>query len=98
MYELPSAEVAEGGDPVAALSAALHDRLGGRWEVGAHRARVRHSILDRRITLDAYDARPLGRPRRRPGDSIRASAGDLAALPLSSLVTKTLRGAARPVT
>jgi A/G-specific adenine glycosylase len=95
-WELPGAEVAEGGDPVATLSAALAERLGGRWEVGALRTRVRHSILDRRITLEAYEARPLGRRPARPGDSLLASAEDLPGLPLSSLVTKTLRGAPPP--
>lgn len=94
-WELPSAEVAEGGDPAAALSEVLAARLGGRWEVGALRTRVRHSILDRRITLEAFDARPLGRAPRRPGGSLLASEADLPALPLSSLVTKTLRGAGR---
>jgi A/G-specific adenine glycosylase len=93
-WELPGAEVAEGGDPVAALSAALAERLGGRWEVGALRARVRHSILDRRITLEAFEARPRGRRPRRPAGSLLASEADLPSLPLSSLVTKTLRGAA----
>ncbi len=91
-YELPSAEVGEGADPVASLCESLHVRFGGRWEVGALRARVRHSILDRRISLEAYEARPAGRLRR-PEDSVYASTEDLADLPLSSLVTKTLRNA-----
>ena len=95
MYELPGAEVAEGADAPAALGAALALRLGGRWEVGALRARVRHSILDRRIALEAYDARRAGRrctPRR---GTIYAAARDLGALPLSSLVTKTLAAAGK---
>jgi A/G-specific adenine glycosylase len=88
-WELPCAEVREGGDPVASLGDALRERLGGRWTVGALRARVRHSILDRRITLEAYEARRAGRLPR-PADSLFAAPEDLAALPLSSLVTKTL--------
>ncbi|MCK6482195.1 MAG: A/G-specific adenine glycosylase [Planctomycetes bacterium] len=89
-YELPSAEVGEGGDPVASLCDALHGRLGGRWEVGALRARVRHSILERRIALEAYEVRSSGRLRR-PEDSLFAAPEDLVDLPLSSLVTKVLR-------
>jgi len=92
-YELPHAEVAEGADAAAALSGALRDRLGGRWEVGALRARVRHSILDRRIALEAYDARPEGRRRGTRRDAVYAAADGLSALPLSSLVTKTLAAA-----
>jgi len=93
MWELPQAEVGEGADAAAALSDALGARLGGRWEVGALRARVRHSILDRRISLEAYDARPAGR-RPAPRDGLRfAAASDLASLPLPSLVTKTLAAA-----
>ncbi len=89
-YEFPCAEVREGGDPVAALRGALRVRLGGRWEVGALRASVRHSILDRRITLEAYDARLRVGRLRRPEDSVLAGRDDLPGLPLSSLVTKTL--------
>jgi A/G-specific adenine glycosylase len=100
LYELPAAEVGEGDDAAAALSGALRARLGGRWRIGALRARVRHSILDRRIALEAYDARPEGRGRTpapgRPGVRY-AAAADLAALPLSSLVTKALAADRGPV-
>jgi len=96
-FELPHAEVGEGSDPAAALQGALRATLGGRWEVGERRATVRHAILDRRITLDAFDARPAGPRRARPVGSVYAAAGDLPSLPLSSLVTKTLAGAARGV-
>jgi A/G-specific adenine glycosylase len=92
MYELPSAEVGEGSDPVAVLAFLLHERLGGRWEIGNLRRKVRHSILDRRIALEAYDARAVGRRGARPEDSVFATEEDLADLPLSSLVTKALGG------
>jgi A/G-specific adenine glycosylase len=90
MYELPSAEVGEDADPVVALCLLLHERLGGRWEIGAVQRKVRHSILQRRITLEVYGARPVGRRSARPEDSVFAAAEDLAELPLSSLVTKAL--------
>jgi A/G-specific adenine glycosylase len=95
MYELPTAEVGEGSDPVVALGTLLHERLGGRWEIGVLRRKVRHSILDRRITLETYDARSVGRRPARPEDSVFAAEEDLEDLPLSSLVTKAL--ATRPL-
>ena len=95
MWELPQAEVGEGADAAAALSDLLHERLGGRWQVGALRARVKHSILDRRIALEAFDARPAGRRPSVREDARYAADADLASMPLPSLVTKTLAAAAR---
>jgi A/G-specific adenine glycosylase len=96
-WELPHAEVAAGADAAAILGVSLRDTLGGRWTVGALRARVRHSILDRRIALEAYEARPSSPGWRRPRGAIHAGPGDLQVLPLSSLVTKTLgRAEERP--
>ncbi len=91
MYELPTAEVAEGADPVAVLRDALGERLGGRWRIGPRCALVRHSILDRRISLEAFPARTAGGPR--PPRSLFVAPGGLVRLPVSSLVTKTLRSA-----
>jgi A/G-specific adenine glycosylase len=89
-YELPSAEIAADADAVVALATLLHDLLGGAWEVGAIRRRVRHSILDRRITVEVHGARLRGGRLRRPEDSLFAAADDLADLPQSSLLRKAL--------
>ena len=92
-WELPHAEVHEGEDPRGCLSAALAGRLGGRWTVGPLAATVRHSILDRRITLEAYPV--LGKRPRAGRGAVYACAETLAGLPVSSLVGKVLRGAAK---
>lgn len=87
LWELPSAEILDGEDPAAALAAELSGRIGGRWTVGTLRARVRHSILDRRIAVEAYGARRAGAPAAgRYVDPKR-----LEGVALSSMVVKTMR-------
>jgi len=93
-WELPHGFVADGEPAEAALASALGERFGGRWTVGERRAVVRHAVLDRRITLEAFDAAPAGGRLPRTGkERVYAAGGDLAGLPLSSLVTKTLAAA-----
>jgi A/G-specific adenine glycosylase len=91
-YELPSAEIGADADAVVALATLLHGRLGGAWEVGALRRRIRHSILDRRITMEVHGARLRSGRLRRPEDSVFAAADDLDDLPQSSLLRKALAG------
>ncbi len=91
-WELPSVEVPAGADPRAALADHLSGRLGGAWAVGEARGAVRHAILDRRIRLEAFDATGP-RAAAGSGDARHVAPADLAALPTSSLVAKTLRAA-----
>jgi A/G-specific adenine glycosylase len=80
MWELPSAPVTARGDPRRALSRAMAVRCGPGIRVGAEVARVRHSIMNRRIEIVAFEAdigrrgtRPLPRGRfrwMRPGEPL----------------------------
>lgn len=52
LWELPTIEISPGEDPGAPLSRLISERTGLRLQLGEEVSRVRHSILDRAITLE----------------------------------------------
>jgi A/G-specific adenine glycosylase len=96
LWELPwTGEGAEAGDGDAA--AALGRRYGGRWRLGERLGSVRHGITDRSFELEVL------RAEVEAGDEVAEgreagwfSAGEIAALPISSMVRKVLGALAAP--
>jgi A/G-specific adenine glycosylase len=94
-WELPWAELAPGPEPPAAerrrAAAGLAARYGGRWRVGDRLAAVRHGITFRAIAAEVHRCRLAG--GEGVGEGLEAgwfAGGEIAGLPLSSLVTKVL--------
>lgn len=93
MWELPQTPL----DPEAApdLVRELRDRYGLRVALGPLVVRARHAITHRRITLEGYRAR-LRSPLPESDRFRWATAEEAAALPVSSMTKKLLRGLASP--
>lgn len=91
LWELPTVEVGPDEDPAPALRARIHAHTGLRVRIGAERTRVRHGILDRRITLAAHGAELRGEPEAASGPGWAFVAPeDVGRLGVSSMVTKVL--------
>jgi len=87
LWEIPSVA---GAQPEA-LVAALHERTGLRAQTAGELGRIRHIFTHRALTLQVVR---LGPPsgRLRPGSDARwCSPAEIAQLPLSALMKKTLR-------
>jgi A/G-specific adenine glycosylase len=92
MWELPQTSLQSRGLPD--LVEELQSRHGLALAPGALVASTRHTITFRRIRLEAYEARLLGRA---PGDSDRhlwATPAEIASLPVSSMTHKVVRSLA----
>lgn len=77
---------------LAAVEGALAERYGGRWQLGAVRATVRHAITFRALTVTAHEARVVWGGQVAEGPEAGwFNAREREALPLSSLVDKILR-------
>jgi A/G-specific adenine glycosylase len=94
MWEVPQTSLESSG--LRDLARELRERHGLELTPGALVARGRHAITYRRIRLEAYRARLRHEP---PPDADRflwATPQEIAALPVSSLTRKVLRGLASP--
>jgi len=95
LWELPGGKCREDEEPRAAVVREAKERYGLRLEAGDQVARIRHSIMNRRITLHAFEARLLGRLTRDDRTRVWLEPEKLPNLPISSMTLKVLR-AARP--
>jgi len=91
LWELPLSECAEGEGPREAMAREARGTYGIDLELGREVARVKHSIMNRRITLHAFEARV----ERRPGRSLEAEyrfvgRDGISELAMSSMVRKVL--------
>ena len=94
MWEVPQTSLESRG--LADLASELAERHGLRVVPGPLAVRARHAITFRRITLEGYRARLVGRP---PADSDRVrwtTHEEVAALPVSSATKKLLAGLRAP--
>ena len=94
MWEVPQTSLESSG--LGDLARELRERHGLELTPGPLVARGRHAITYRRIRLEAYRARLRQDP---PADAERflwATPEEIAALPVSSLTRKVLRGLASP--
>jgi A/G-specific adenine glycosylase len=93
LWELPGGECGENEEPRAALVREARERYGLRLEAGDQVARVRHTIMNRRITLHAFEARLRGRLARDDQTRVWLEPKNLTELPVSSMTLKVLRAA-----
>ncbi len=89
MWEFPEAECRDGEDPRAALAREAREKYGLDLTPGRELAKVKHSIMNRRIDLRAYAAKLESRPPR-IGKRKWVSPEELLNLPTSSMIHKVL--------
>jgi hypothetical protein len=94
MWELPQTSLESHGLPD--LVEELAARHGLRVVPGTLLVRARHAITFRRIALEGYSSRLLGRTPADPERFRWVVPGELAALPVSSASRKLLRGLSSP--
>ena len=95
LWELPGGSCRGGEEPRGALAREARERYGLRLEPGAELARVKHNIMNRRITLYAFEARlsdgsSRGLRNKKSRAWIRPE--KVAEYPVSSMTLKVLRG------
>jgi adenine-specific DNA glycosylase len=93
MWEIPQTPLDSRSTPD--LARELRERYGLRVSLGPLVVRARHAITHRRITLEGYRAR-LRSPLPKSDRFRWATAEEAAALPVSSMTKKLLRGLASP--
>lgn len=95
LWEFPTWECGQGQSPGALLARETRSRYGIdlRLGPGGEVARVKHSVMNRRIRLHAYEA-VLEGPGAVPGEHRWVRESDVPALPVSSMVHKILRARA----
>jgi adenine-specific DNA glycosylase len=94
MWEVPQTSLESRGLPD--LARELQDRHGLAVVPGPLLARARHAITFRRIRVEAYRARLRRKPPLDPERCRWVDPSEMAALPLSSMTRKVLRGLASP--
>jgi A/G-specific adenine glycosylase len=91
LWELPTVDA-----PPERAAAALAERYGGLWSLGAERARARHAITVRRLELSVREARWLaGDEVAERGEAAWFDPGTAAALALTGATRKLLGRLAR---
>jgi A/G-specific adenine glycosylase len=91
LWEFPMAECRSNEEPREALAREARERYGIRLQPGEHLARVRHSIMNRRITLDAFATRIEGALPSEHGREHRwVGREEVSKLATSSLIRKIL--------
>jgi A/G-specific adenine glycosylase len=90
-WELPVGECASGESPREAVAREASETYGIVLDVGAELARVKHSIMNRRITLHAFEAVLGGRSKPAVESDYRWVRRErVPELPVSSMVRKVL--------
>ncbi len=96
LWELPLGECRNGESPREALAREARGTYGIDLEVGEEVARVKHSIMNRRITLYAFEAELATSPKAALEEEYRWVERDaLSNLAMSSMVRKVLEEAKR---
>lgn len=94
LWELPLGECREGEAPREAVAREARGTYGIALEVGEEVARVKHSIMSRRITLHAFEAElitsPTGPTAALEGEYRWVSRDGVSELAMSSMVRKVL--------
>jgi A/G-specific adenine glycosylase len=91
-WDVPSVVVPEDEDPRRRLSALLA-RLGFRARLGGEIARVRHSILDRRLGIEVFTCSLARLPGPTPDGARWVRPADLGSAAISGATRKVLRAA-----
>jgi adenine-specific DNA glycosylase len=93
LWELPLGECRNGEGPREALAREARGTYGIALEVGEEVARVKHSIMNRRITLHAFEAGIAKGPRPaagHEGEYLWVSRPEISELAMSSMIRKVL--------
>jgi len=96
LWELPGGTCHEDEEPRNALAREARERYGLRLETGEQIARVRHSIMNRRVTLYAFEARVRGKLAGDDGARVWLEPEKVTEWPVSSMTLKVLRAASPP--
>ena len=90
LWELPTADVPEGEEPRVVMVREVREKYGLDVEPRRELEKIRHSIMNRRITLHAYTAELMEPPRQT--DQCRwVAQSELSDFPTSSMVHKVLK-------
>ena len=95
LWELPGGSCRADEEPRGALAREARERYGLRLEPGAELVRVKHNIMNRRITLYAFEARlsvGSGRGLRNKKSRAWIPPAKMSEYPVSSMTFKVLRG------
>ena len=90
LWELPSAEV-RASDGVRRIAQRIRAATGLDLTLGSMIVTARHTVMKRRITLRAFESSLAGGTSASARECAWVAPSDLAALPHSSLLEKTLR-------
>ncbi len=91
LWELPGGECQPGEEPRAAVVREARARYGLKVRPIRELARVKHSIMNRRITLHAFEATLTGDLPEGDTPHRWVELGEIQSVPVSSMVTKVLR-------
>jgi len=91
LWELPGGACREGEVPAAALAREAREQYGLELVPGSELAQVRHHIMNRKITLHAFEARLLSSPSRKRAFRTWVDPQELNSYPMSSMTRKVLK-------
>ena len=91
LWELPGGACGKGEDPPAAVVRETRGSYGLEVEPIVEIARVKHTIMNQRITLHAFEARLRGKLGPRTTYRSWVSPKDVSSLPVSSMTLKVFR-------
>jgi A/G-specific adenine glycosylase len=92
LWELPGGSCRPDEEPRGALAREAREKYGLRLEPGEELARVKHNIMNRRITLHAFETRLSGRVRKDDRSRVWVEPENVKDYPISSMTLKVLRG------
>lgn len=91
LWELPGGACGDGEDPAAALAREARERYGLELAPGSELAHVRHHIMNRKITLHAFEARLLRASSGKRAHRAWVHPKEVGRYPMSSMTRKLLR-------
>jgi A/G-specific adenine glycosylase len=91
LWELPGGACREEEDPRAAVAREVRERYGLEVEPAREITRVKHAIMNRQITLFAYEGRLRGRLGPRTASRTWIDPDSMSRWPMSSMTLKVLR-------
>ena len=97
LWELPGGACRVNEEPRSALAREARERYGLRLEAGEQVARVKHTIMNRKITLYAFEARVRGKSTQNGRARVWLEPDNVTELPVSSMTLKVLRAVRQPL-
>jgi len=91
LWELPGGDCREQEQPPAGLAREARERYGLELEPTREIVEVKHSIMNRKITLHVFEARLRGRIQRGAASRTWVEPSEIQRLPVSSMTLKVLK-------